>query len=138
MWDCPALNLISPHRFPKPEGLLLCQFRLAFAHPQYSRISPDGCRSFTSESTTDRDHQDKLEAYLNLDSLQEYWIVSPSTPIITQYVRREDEWIVRSVAGRDVVLHRESLDLDLALNAVCDLVETAPDTSKLDSTSNDS
>lgn len=38
----------------------------------------------TSESTADRDHQAKLEAYPNLDSLQEYWI---APPIVTQYVR---------------------------------------------------
>jgi Uma2 family endonuclease len=78
----------------------------------------------TSESTSDRDHQAKLETYLNLDSLREYWIASPSTPIITQYVRRGDEWIVRSITGRDAVLHSEALDLNLPLETVYDLVET--------------
>jgi len=55
------------------------------------------------------------------------WIASPATPIITQYVRRGDEWIVRSITGRDAILHSEALDLDLALENVYDLVETEPE-----------
>lgn len=54
--------------------------------PQYTDESPPSLTNpellmeVTSESTSDRDHQDKPEAYLNLGSLQEYWIASPSPP----------------------------------------------------------
>ena len=115
---------ISETRYVYPDVVVLC------GTPQYTDESPPSLTNpgllveVTSESTSDRDHQDKLEAYLNLDSLQEYWIASPSTPIVTQYVRRGDEWVVRSVSGRDAVLHCESLDVDLPLDAVYDLVET--------------
>jgi Uma2 family endonuclease len=118
---------ISDTRYVYPDVVVLS------GPPEYtdesppSLVNPELLVEVTSESTSDRDHQDKLEAYLNLDSLQEYWIASPSTPIITQYVRRGDEWIVRSIAGRDAVLHSEALDLDLALEAVYDLVETDPE-----------
>jgi len=78
----------------------------------------------TSASTSDHDHQAKLEAYLKIDSLQEYWIASQSKPIVTQYVRQGDEWIGRSVKGRDAALHCETLDLEVALEAIYALVDT--------------
>ena len=118
---------ISDTRYVYPDVVVLC------GTPEYtdesppSLVNPELLVEVTSESTSDCDHQAKLEAYLNLDSLREYWIASPSTPIITQYVRRGDEWIVRSITGRDAVLRSEALDLDLALDAIYDLVETAPE-----------
>ncbi len=115
---------VSETRYVYPDVVVLC------GEPEYtdesppSLVNPELLVEVTSESTSDRDHQDKLEAYLNLDSLQEYWIASPSAPILTQYVRRGDEWIVRSVKGREAALHCEFLDLDLSLDAVYSLVET--------------
>ena len=116
--------IISDTRYVYPDVVVLC------GTPEYtdesppSLVNPELLVEVTSESTSDRDHQAKLEAYLNLDFLREYWIASPSTPIITQYVRRGDEWIVRSITGRDAVLHSEALDLNLPLETVYDLVET--------------
>jgi Uma2 family endonuclease len=78
----------------------------------------------TSESTADRDHQEKLEAYLTLKSLREYWIASPSRALVTQYVRRGDEWVVRSVADRDARLRCNALDLELSSDAIYALVDT--------------
>lgn len=89
-----------------------------------SLVNPDLLVEVTSSSTPDRDHQDKLDAYLQLDSLQEYWIASQSQVLITQYVRQGDEWIVRSVRDRDATLRCEALDVELALDAVYALVET--------------
>lgn len=115
---------ISATRYVYPDVVVLC------GTPQYTDESPPSLTNpellveVTSESTSDRDHQEKLEAYLKLDSLQEYWIASQERPIITQYVRKGDEWVVRSVTGRDAVLHCEALGLELSLEAVYTLVET--------------
>ena len=49
-----------------------------------SLVNPGLLVEVTSPSTTDRDHQDKLDVYLQLDSLQEYWVASPSKVLITQ------------------------------------------------------
>jgi len=120
---------IGKTRYVYPDVVVLC------GEPEYTDESPPSLRNpellveVTSESTADRDHQEKLEAYLNLDSLQEYWIAAPDRALVTQYVRRDDEWIVRSVTGRDGTLRCDALDLDLSLGAVYDLVDTddAPD-----------
>jgi len=81
----------------------------------------------SSELTSDLGRKTELEMYLHLDSLQEYWITSPSGPIVTQYVRKGDEWIVCSQKGRDAVLHCEPLDLEISLEAIYVLVEPGED-----------
>jgi Uma2 family endonuclease len=115
---------VSETKYVYPDVVVLC------GEPEYtdesppSLVNPELLVEVTSESTADRDHQAKLEAYLNLDSLQEYWIASPSQPIVTQYVRQGDEWIVHSVKGRDATLQSEALDLQVSLDAIYALVET--------------
>ena len=115
---------ISETRYVYPDVVVLC------GEPEYtdesppSLVNPELLVEVTSESTSDRDHQEKLEAYLNLESLREYWIASPSRALVTQYVRRGDEWVVRSVADRDARLRCDALDVELPLDAIYALVDT--------------
>jgi Uma2 family endonuclease len=115
---------ISETRYVYPDVVVLC------GEPEYtdesppSLVNPELLVEVTSESTADRDHQEKLEAYLNLESLREYWIASPSRPLVTQYVRRGDEWVVRSVADRDAPLRCDALDVELSMDAIYALVDT--------------
>ena len=115
---------ISETRYVYPDVVVLC------GEPEYtdesppSLVNPELLVEVTSESTSDRDHQEKLEAYLNLESLREYWIASPSRALVTQYVRRGDEWVVRSVADRDARLRCDALDVGLPLDAIYALVDT--------------
>ncbi|MEF8796960.1 MAG: Uma2 family endonuclease [Salinivenus sp.] len=115
---------ISETRYVYPDVVVLC------GEPEYtdesppSLVNPELLVEVTSDSTSDRDHQEKLEAYLNLDSLREYWIASPSRALVTQYVRRGDEWVVRSVADRDARLRCDALDVELPLDAIYALVDT--------------
>jgi len=115
---------ISETRYVYPDVVVVC------GPPEYtdesppSLVNPKLLVEITSPSTADRDHQDKLDAYLEIDSLREYWIASLSKALITQYVRQDDEWIVQSVRDRDAVLHCDALDMEMALNDIYALVET--------------
>lgn len=115
---------ISETRYVYPDVVVLC------GEPEYtdesppSLVNPELLVEVTSDSTSDRDHQEKLEAYLNLESLREYWIASPSRALVTQYVRRGDEWVVRSVVDRDARLRCDALDIELPLDAIYALVDT--------------
>ena len=115
---------ISETRYVYPDVAVVC------GPPEYtdesppSLVNPELLVEVTSSSTADRDHQDKLDAYLQLDSLQEYWIASPSKVLITQYVRQEDEWIVRSVRDQEAI-QCGVLDLELAMDDIYALVDTA-------------
>jgi len=114
---------ISETRYVYPDVVVVC------SPPEYTDESPPSLVNsellveVTSPSTADQDHQDKLDAYLQLDSLQEYWIASPSRVLITQYVRQGDDWIVRSVRDRDATLRCEALDVTLSLDDIYALVE---------------
>jgi Uma2 family endonuclease len=114
---------ITETRYVYPDVVVVC------GPPEYtdesppSLVNPELLVEVTSPSTADRDHQDKLDAYLQLDSLEEYWIASPSKVLITQYVRRGDEWIVRSVRDRGATLRCEALDVELTLDDIYALVE---------------
>lgn len=121
---------VSETRYVYPDVVVLC------GPPEYtdetppSLVNPELIVEVTSPSTADRDHQDKLNAYLHLDTLQEYWIASPSRVLITQYVRQGDDWIVRSVRNRDATIRCEALDVSLTLGDIYALVDfegTAPD-----------
>lgn len=115
---------IDETRYVYPDVVVVC------GPPEYtdesppSLLNPELLVEVTSSSTSDRDHQAKLDAYLRLDSLQEYWIASPSKALITKYVRQGGDWVVRSVRDRDATLHSESLDLKLSMDAIYALVET--------------
>lgn len=128
---------LTEGRYVYPDVVVVC------GSPEYtdesppSLVNPELLVEVTSESTTDRDHQDKLDAYLQLDSLQEYWIASPSRVLITQYVRQGDDWIVRSVRNRDATLRCEALDVSLSLDdiyALVELEEESPPSERADET----
>ena len=115
---------LTEERYVYPDVAVVC------GPPEYtdesppSLVNPELLVEVTSTSTADRDHQDKLDAYLQLDSLQEYWIASPSRILITQYVRQDDEWVVRSVRNREAVLRCEALDIELDMDDIYALVDT--------------
>ncbi|PSQ63126.1 MAG: Uma2 family endonuclease [Bacteroidetes bacterium QH_10_64_19] len=75
---------LADGRYVYPDVVVVC------GPPEYtdesppSLVNPELLVEVTSESTSDRDHEDKLDAYLQLDSLQEYWIASPSRVLLTR------------------------------------------------------
>ena len=115
---------LTEERYVYPDVAVVC------GPPEYtdesppSLVNPELLVEVTSASTADRDYQDKLDAYLQLDSPQEYWIASPSRILITQYVRQDDEWVVRSVRNREAVLRCETLDIELDMDDIYALVDT--------------
>ncbi|PSQ86815.1 MAG: hypothetical protein BRD42_03840 [Bacteroidetes bacterium QS_3_64_15] len=115
---------LTEERYVYPDVAVVC------GPPEYtdesppSLVNPELLVEVTSASTADRDHQDKLDAYLQIDSLREYWIASPSRILITQYVRQDDEWVVRSVRNREAVLRCEALGIELDMDDIYALVDT--------------
>ena len=115
---------LTEERYVYPDVAVVC------GPPEYtdesppSLVNPELLVEVTSASTADRDHQDKLDAYLQIDSLREYWIASPSRILITQYVRQDDKWVVRSVRNREAVLRCEALGIELDMDDIYALVDT--------------
>lgn len=78
-------------------------------------LNPSLLVEVTSPSTESEDTGRKLEAYLQIPSLQEYWVARQDTASITQYVRDGAEWRLRIEGGQDAVIQSEHLGITLAL-----------------------
>ena len=81
-------------------------------------LNPTLLIEVTSDSTRSRDTTDKLDAYFELDSLQEYWIVEPDRPYALRYVRTKGDILVHFVRGLDQSLSSDTLDVAIPMEAV--------------------
>ena len=102
-----------------PDGLMVCEEERydASANPP-TLLNPTLLIEVTSDSTRSRDTTDKLDAYFELDSLQEYWIVEPDRPYALRYVRTKGGILVHFVRGLDQTLSSETLDVAISMEAV--------------------
>jgi Uma2 family endonuclease len=64
-----------------PDVVVTCDPKYEETRPRTLQ-NPELIVEVTSESTQARDHSDKLAAYTELDSLQEYWILDPEKPLL--------------------------------------------------------
>ena len=77
-----------------------------------------------SPSTEGRDRGDKFEAYQQIDSLQEFVVVSQSKVRLEVFRRAENGfWVYQQIAGLDVSLNLTSLDIAIPLAAIYKCVE---------------
>ena len=72
----------------------------------------------TSDSTGNRDSTDKLDAYFQLDSLLEYWIVDPDRPLALHFVRSDGGDLVHFVRGLDQTLGSDALGVAIPMREI--------------------
>ena len=84
--------------------------------------NPELIVEVTSESTQARDHSDKLAAYTELDSLQEYWVIDPEHPLLIQYTRDAEGWRYRAHTALSDTVGSEAFDLEVPLRDIYALV----------------
>lgn len=78
--------------------------------------------SDSTHSTQGRDHSDKLAAYTDLDSLQEYWVIDPEKPLFTQFRRDEEGWRYQAHSALSDTVASERFDLEIPLRDLYALV----------------
>ena len=114
---------IGESQYVYPDVVALC------APPRYtedrpaSLLNPEFIVEVTSESTARRDWLQKLDAYLQVESLREYWIVEPTVPRLAQCIRHHEEWVVRLHRGLGAEVGCEVFDLTMQLAAIYTLVD---------------
>ncbi|WP_022834991.1 Uma2 family endonuclease [Salisaeta longa] len=117
-------------RYVYPDVVMVCDT------PEMTDETPSSLRNplllveVTSESTERRDATEKLEAYLTLDALQEYWLIDPAQALVVRYHRSETDWRVTLVRGLDATLTSDALDVQIPMADVYTLVDAvteAPD-----------
>jgi Uma2 family endonuclease len=81
----------------------------------------------SSPSTEKIDRTRKLEQYLQIPSLEGYFLVSQDRPLIEAYTRSRDEWTYNRFAGLDSSLPIPSLDDEIPLDFIYSKVQFEPD-----------
>lgn len=120
--DCNAvaadLRVQVGSRYVYPDIVVECgEPELTDAEPP-SLLNPVVLMEVTSPSTGDRDRGMKLHAYIELESLREYWIVDRERAAITQYTRHGDEWIMSAMLGLQATAHSSHLKISIPLHEI--------------------
>jgi len=77
-----------------------------------------------SESTKEYDKNDKFLIYQNLESFQEYVLISQNQPAVQQYIRQTDgTWRYKAIIGLNSEVFFESVETKISLSEIYDLVE---------------
>lgn len=77
-----------------------------------------------SKSTEEYDKNDKFLTYRSIPSFQEYVLISQNRPIVQQFIRQADgKWIHQATIGSDSKVYFESVQTELSLEEIYDLVE---------------
>lgn len=71
-----------------------------------------------SSSTEKNDRGIKFHAYRQLDTLQDYLIISQVRPHIEHYTKRNHQWLLTDVIDLDAVMQLPSINCTLALSDV--------------------
>lgn len=91
-------------------------------------INPTVIFEILSESTEVFDRDEKFRRYqTNLESLQNYVLVSQALPLIQFYTRQPDGWLYKHAAGLDSSIYLPSIDCHLFLADVYDRVTFPPE-----------
>lgn len=77
-----------------------------------------------SKSTQDYDKNDKFFTYQNIESFQEYVLISQNRPAVQQYIRQPDgTWKYKATIGLNSEVTFESVETKVLLQDIYDLVE---------------
>ncbi len=77
-----------------------------------------------SKSTEEYDKNDKFLTYRNIPSFQEYVLISQNRAAVQQFNRQTDgKWIYKATIGLNSKAHFESVDTEISLQDIYDLVE---------------
>lgn len=77
-----------------------------------------------SKSTEEYDKNDKFLTYQNIESFQEYILISQNKPAVQQFIRQTDDtWKYKATIGLKSKVYLESVKTEISLEDIYDLVE---------------
>ena len=92
-------------------------------------INPQVIFEVLSTSTESYDRGEKFARYRQLESLQEYILISQDQVRVEHYLRQGKQWILTEFSTLDNVLPLVSIGAELSLNQIYRFVELETDTS---------
>jgi Uma2 family endonuclease len=102
-------------RYFYPDVVVVCQVPDLVPPRPTSLRNPELVVEVLSESTASLDRHVKLYAYLQVESLKEYWMVYQDAPRLMRIVRQALSWQLQPLYGLDQTLRSEHFDLEIPL-----------------------
>lgn len=122
------IRVKKPNLFTYADTLVICGKIEPAEESKHSVTNPRVIFEVLSKSTENYDRGQKWEFYQQLDSLQEYVLVSQEEAKVTRYYRAPGgPWQYLLISGLDQALRLESLDCELPLSEVYDNVTLGPE-----------
>ena len=90
-------------------------------------INPQVVIEVLSDSTANYDRGEKFRRYRQLESLQEYILISQDQIYVEHYLRQGKQWILSEFSAREKVLPLVSIKAELSLNQIYRFVEFETD-----------
>ena len=109
-------------RYVYPDVVVTCSEEIYTDTRPRTLVNPDLIIEVLSESTGEQDRGDKLVAYMRMASLQEYWLVEPDRPLVLQYLRRAEEWVLHAVLGLESTVQSEHFGIEIPMRDIYMLV----------------
>ena len=123
------LKVIAEGSYRYPDIMVICG-EPQFVDDRVDTVSnPTVVIEVVSPSTALVDRNDKLNEYLQLDSLQEYILISQHEARVERYLRHQSDWLYTQVAGLQNSLDLPSISCTLKLSDIYQKVSFAQDSS---------
>lgn len=109
-------------RYVYPDVIVTCGEEIYAETRPRTLVNPDLLIEVLSESTAEQDRGDKLVAYTRMASLKEYWLVESDRPLVLQYVRRGEDWVLHAVLGLEAAVQSEHFSIEIPMRDIYRLV----------------
>jgi len=107
-----------------PDVTLVCGERKFYRNRRDIVENPILLVEVLSESTKEYDKNDKFLTYQQIESFQEYVLVSQNQPAVQQFIRQADgSWKYKATIGLNSEVCFESVESKMSLQEIYDLVE---------------
>lgn len=107
-----------------PDVTVVCGERKFYKNRRDAVVNPILLVEVLSQSTGEYDKNDKFLTYRNIPSFHEYVLISQNRPAVQQFNRQADgKWLHQATIGLNSKVYFESVDVELSLENIYDLVE---------------
>lgn len=114
----------SAKTFFYPDVTIVCGERRFYNSRTDTVENPILLVEVLSDSTAKYDKNEKFLTYQNINSFQEYVLISQDKTLVQQFIRQNDgNWKIKATIGIESNVYFESVGTELSLKEIYDLVE---------------
>lgn len=118
------IRIESADKFYYPDVTIVCEKPQFYGKRDDTITNPKLLVEVLSKSTEAKDRGEKFFAYRNLESFEEYVLVSPDKQLVETFTKQPDgSWRLLATIGLDSRIYLTSIETEISVREVYDLVE---------------